>query len=75
MRARFATLLPGDPLSVYYEAGRGPQLAHAVGILFFEHPPGAGPGRWGLSRAYFRYPTPSHAAPCSHRSTMVMALR
>jgi hypothetical protein len=50
---RLNTLVAGDPVSVYYNAGRGSQLDYAVQTLAPKYPFGAGLGRWGMMRAYF----------------------
>lgn len=50
---RVDTLRQGDPLSVYYKAGRGTQIENAVTTLAPAYPLGAGLGRWGMMRFYF----------------------
>lgn len=50
---RLETLRQGDPLSVYYQAGRGAQMETAVTVLVPTYPLGAGLGRWGMMRLYF----------------------
>ena len=49
---RVMTLLGGDPLAVYQSA-RGTQLSLTFNELLYEHPLGAGVGRWGMAAAYF----------------------
>jgi hypothetical protein len=50
---RFDSLTQGDPLSVYYQAGRGTQMESALTSLVPSYPLGAGLGRWGMMRVYF----------------------
>ena len=50
---RFATLLEGDPITVYYSAQRGQQLEAAFTKYAMDYPFGAGLGRWGMMRYYF----------------------
>lgn len=50
---RLDALRQGDPLSVYYQAGRGGQMESAVTVLVPTYPLGAGLGRWGMMRLYF----------------------
>ena len=50
---RVDTLRQGDPLAVYYKAGRGAQIENAVTTLAPEYPLGAGLARWGMMRLYF----------------------
>lgn len=52
IRERVMTLLGGDPLGVYQQA-RGMQLSLTFNELLYEHPLGAGVGRWGMAAAYF----------------------
>lgn len=52
IRDRVMTLLGGDPLGVYQHA-RGAQLSLTFNELLFEHPFGAGLGRWGMAALYF----------------------
>ena len=52
IRDRVMTLLAGDPLAVYQSA-RGAQLSITFNEMLFEHPLGAGLGRWGMAAAYF----------------------
>ena len=49
---RVMTLLGGDPLAVYQKA-RGTQLSITFSEMLYEHPLGAGVGRWGMAAAYF----------------------
>jgi hypothetical protein len=49
---RVMTLLGGDPLAVY-QGARGTQLSLTFNDLLFEHPLGAGVGRWGMAAMYF----------------------
>lgn len=49
---RFATLLAGDPISVYYNA-RGFQLSKGFADTLFEYPFAAGLARWGMAAAYY----------------------
>jgi hypothetical protein len=49
---RVMTLLGGDPLAVY-QGARGTQLSLTFNELLFEHPLGAGVGRWGMAALYF----------------------
>jgi hypothetical protein len=49
---RVMTLLGGDPLAVYQRA-RGAQLSITFSEMLYEHPLGAGVGRWGMAAAYF----------------------
>ena len=51
-RALHDRSLPSDPLSVYNGA-RGAQMDITFNELLFEHPLGAGLGRWGMAAAYF----------------------
>jgi hypothetical protein len=50
---RFATLLEGDPLTVYDKSARLMMVTDAFDTLLVNHPLGAGLGRWGMMRAYF----------------------
>jgi hypothetical protein len=52
IRERVMTLLGGDPLAVYQSA-RGAQLSITFNEMLFDHPLGAGVGRWGMAAAYF----------------------
>ncbi|HET7694612.1 MAG TPA: hypothetical protein VFK57_02815 [Vicinamibacterales bacterium] len=52
IRDRVMTLLGGDPLAVYQSA-RGVQLSMTFTEMLYEHPLGAGVGRWGMAAAYF----------------------
>jgi hypothetical protein len=54
---RVGTLFESDPNTVYYNAGRGSQLAYAFTDMLFDYPAGAGLGRWGMMRYYFADPT------------------
>ena len=45
--------LAGNPVSVYYNAGRGEQLQNGFTDLLPSYPLGAGLGRWGMMRLYF----------------------
>lgn len=45
--------LAGNPVSVYYTAGRGEQLQHGFTDLLPAYPLGAGLARWGMMRLYF----------------------
>jgi hypothetical protein len=49
---RVMTLLGGDPIAVY-QGARGVQLTITFNEMLFEHPLGAGLGRWGMAAAYF----------------------
>jgi hypothetical protein len=49
---RVMTLLGGDPIAVY-QGARGTQLSLTFNELLFEHPLGAGVGRWGMAAMYF----------------------
>jgi hypothetical protein len=49
---RLATLLDGDPSTIYY-SNRGTFLEHTFVNLLPEYPLGAGLGRWGMMRLYF----------------------
>ena len=50
---RFATLLADDPLTLYEKSARMGMVTNAFDTLLFEHPLGAGLGRWGMMRKYF----------------------
>jgi hypothetical protein len=50
---RFQALAAGDPLTVYYNAGRGGQLESGFTELLPSYPLGAGLARWGMMRVYF----------------------
>jgi hypothetical protein len=50
--SRFATLLEGDPATVYY-SNRGLFLHHTLTELLPKYPMGAGLGRWGMVASYF----------------------
>jgi hypothetical protein len=52
IRERVMTLLGADPISVYQEA-RGVQLNITFSEMLYDHPLGAGLGRWGMAAAYF----------------------
>jgi hypothetical protein len=52
IRDRVMTLVGGDPLAVYQSA-RGTQLSITFREMLYEHPLGAGVGRWGMAAAYF----------------------
>ena len=52
IRDRVMTLLGGDPIAVY-QGARGAQLSITFTEMLFEHPLGAGVGRWGMAAAYF----------------------
>jgi hypothetical protein len=52
IRERVLTLLGGDPIGVYQQA-RGAQLAVTFNEMLYEHPFGAGVGRWGMVALYF----------------------
>ena len=58
---RFATLFEGDPMTVYYKAGRGDQIQYGLTNLLFDYPEGAGLGRWGMMRYYFGDPGNSNS--------------
>ena len=53
VQERFATLLEGSPMEVYYMTLRGPQLEDAFTNLIWQYPFGAGLGRWGMMLYYF----------------------
>jgi hypothetical protein len=50
---RFATLVADDPLKVYEKSYRLGMVVNAFDTTIFEHPFGAGLGRWGMMRKYF----------------------
>ncbi len=50
---RFATLLAGDPLTVYQKSARLGMVTNAFDTLLVDYPLGAGLGRWGMMRVYF----------------------
>jgi hypothetical protein len=52
IRERVMTLLGGDPIAVY-QGARGVQLSITFTEMLYEHPLGAGVGRWGMAAAYF----------------------
>jgi len=52
IRERVMTLLGSDPIGVYQTA-RGTQLSLTFNEMLFEHPLGAGLGRWGMAAVYF----------------------
>lgn len=52
IRDRVMTLLGADPIAVYQNA-RGTQLTITFKEMLYEHPLGAGVGRWGMAAAYF----------------------
>ena len=52
IRDRVMTLLGGDPIAVY-QGARGAQLNMTFNEMLFDHPLGAGVGRWGMAAAYF----------------------
>ena len=52
IRDRVMTLLGADPISVY-QGARGVQLNITFSQMLYEHPLGAGVGRWGMAAAYF----------------------
>jgi hypothetical protein len=52
VQERVMTLFSRDPLTVYQTA-RGVQLDLTFRSLLFEHPLGAGLGRWGMAAGYF----------------------
>jgi hypothetical protein len=52
IRERVMTLLGGDPIAVY-QGARGAQLSITFREMLFDHPLGAGVGRWGMAAAYF----------------------
>lgn len=52
IRDRVMTLLGGDPIAVY-QGARGTQLSITFREMLFDHPLGAGVGRWGMAAAYF----------------------
>lgn len=52
---RFMTLFAADPVTVYYESGRGGNLEGALRIVS-NHPLGGGLGRWGMMNLYFGNP-------------------
>ena len=60
---RFATLLADDPSKVYEKSARMGMVTYAFDTLLFEHPLGAGLGRWGMMRAYFGDETNSDSPP------------
>jgi hypothetical protein len=49
---RVMTLFAADPLTVY-KGARGTQLTLTFRELLFDHPFGAGLGRWGMAASYF----------------------
>ena len=52
IRDRVMTLLGADPITVY-QGARGAQLTITFREMLYEHPLGAGLGRWGMVAAYF----------------------
>lgn len=52
IRDRVMTLLGADPIAVY-QGARGVQLSITFSEMLFEHPLGAGVGRWGMAAVYF----------------------
>ena len=52
IRDRVMTLLGADPIAVY-QGARGTQLSITFREMLFDHPLGAGVGRWGMAAAYF----------------------
>jgi hypothetical protein len=50
---RYQALTASDPMTVYYDANRGNQLAHGFTELLPSYPLGAGLARWGMMRIYF----------------------
>lgn len=52
IRDRVMTLIGADPITVY-QGARGAQLTMTFGQMLYEHPLGAGVGRWGMAAAYF----------------------
>jgi hypothetical protein len=50
---RFATLVADNPLIVFEKSYRLGMVTNAFDTLLFEHPLGAGLGRWGMMRKYF----------------------
>jgi hypothetical protein len=61
-RARFETLLEGNPDEIYYRS-RGFFLEHTVTVLLPEYPFGAGLGRWGVIGTYFGDTKNPYATP------------
>jgi len=59
---RFSTLTEQSPDEVYY-SNRGLFLDHTLNDLLFEHPLGAGLGRWGMMNTYFGDPVNADAPP------------
>jgi len=52
IRDRVMTLLGADPITVY-QGARGAQLSITFSEMLYDHPLGAGVGRWGMAAAYF----------------------
>jgi hypothetical protein len=52
IRDRVMTLLGADPIAVY-QGARGAQLTMTFNEMLYDHPLGAGVGRWGMAAAYF----------------------
>jgi len=50
--SRMSTLLADDPIAVY-QGNRGQFLVHTFDRTIWEHPLGAGLGRWGMVNNYF----------------------
>jgi hypothetical protein len=52
IRDRVMTLIGADPIAVY-QGARGAQLSMTFSEMLYDHPLGAGVGRWGMAAAYF----------------------
>jgi hypothetical protein len=52
IRDRVMTLLGVNPIAVY-QGARGAQLSITFSEMLYDHPLGAGVGRWGMAAAYF----------------------
>jgi hypothetical protein len=52
IRDRVMTLLGANPIAVY-QGARGTQLSITFSEMLYDHPLGAGVGRWGMAAAYF----------------------
>jgi len=52
IRDRVMTLVGADPIAVY-QGARGTQLSMTFNQMLYDHPLGAGVGRWGMAAAYF----------------------
>ena len=52
IRDRVMTLIGADPIAVY-QGARGAQLSLTFSEMLYDHPLGAGVGRWGMAAAYF----------------------